>query len=195
LDEIGAIKAISEALTQLDGEERGRVLAWAQSRFGETKELTIAPTAQSGAVQKAPAGTSNSVDPTQVGSVKPPKKRSSKKTKTIISMDKNLDLSPQGKQSAAQFAAEKAPSNLLEKCVVAVYYLREVIELDKVSTQGVFTFFKTVQWKVPTDLRNTLQQTGSEGWLDTSDSDEIKLTSLGENRVEHDLPAKPKAKA
>lgn len=108
-------------------------------------------------------------------------------------MDKTLNLSPQGKQSAAQFAAAKAPSNVKEKCVVAVYYLRDVVELPNVTAQAVFTFFKSVQWPTPADLKNTLQQAGTDGWLDTANSEDIKLTSLGENLVEHDLPRKPKA--
>ncbi|MDB5598294.1 MAG: hypothetical protein JWN71_338 [Xanthobacteraceae bacterium] len=108
-------------------------------------------------------------------------------------MDKGLNLTPQGKQSAAQFAIAKAPSNVREKCVVAVFYLRDVIGLEKINVIAVFTFFKTVQWPTPADLKNTLQQAGSAGWLDTADSDDIKLASLGENLIDHDLPRKPKS--
>jgi hypothetical protein len=124
-------------------------------------------------------------------SVTPPKAKTTKKAKTIISMDKTLNLSPQGKQSAVQFATAKAPSNARHKCVVAAYYLRDVIELEKITAQSVFTFFKSVQWPAPSDMKNTLQQAGSAGWLDTADSEDIKITSLGENLVEHDLPEKP----
>jgi hypothetical protein len=108
-------------------------------------------------------------------------------------MDKSLNLTPSGKPSATDFATEKTPSNNYQKAVVAVYYLRETIGLSAVTVPGVFTFFKAVGWPAPTDLRNTLQKAGSEGWLDTADGDDIKLTSMGENLVEHSLPAKPKA--
>jgi hypothetical protein len=105
-------------------------------------------------------------------------------------MDKSLNLSPGGKPSAAQFAAEKKPSNVKQKCVVAVYYLRETLGLDKVTASAVHTFFKTLNWPLPADLKNALQQAGSAGWLDTADAADIKLTSMGENLVEHKLPPK-----
>lgn len=174
MGEIEAIKAVAEALEKLENDARARVLAWAQSKFG-----TGAPHASAG--QK-----------TSTAAFTPPKGKASKKAKTIISMDKTLNLSPQGKESAVDFAASKAPSNAREKCVVAVYYLRDVIGLEKVTAQAVFTFFKSVQWPTPADLKNKLQQAGSAGWLDTSSSEDIKLTSSGENLVEHSLPVKAK---
>lgn len=182
MSEINAIKAISDALEKLETEERARVLAWAQSKFGGAVPV-FAPHVNT--AQPTP-----SIAPIKTHA--PKKAKTSKKTKTVISMDKTLNLQPQGKQSAIQFAGAKAPSNVREKCVVAVYYMRDILELKKVTLQAVFTFFKSVQWPTPTDLKNTLQQAGSAGWLDTANSEEIKLTSLGENLVEHSLPAKPK---
>jgi len=183
MSEVKAIEAVDNALGALDPEERARVLGWAQLKFGAPAKIGA------GAQQQPPA---------QPAPVNPPadstKSKAPKKPKTIISMDKNLNLSPSGKPSAVQFAAEKSPTNFREKCVVAVYYLRDVIEMEKVTVQAVFTYFKHLQWPVPADLKNTLQQAGTAGWLDTADSEYIKLTSLGENLVEHDLPAKAKTK-
>lgn len=93
------------------------------------------------------------------------------------------------------FAKGKSPTNVLQKCVVAVYYLRDMCKLEKVSANAVFTFFKHLSWPLPNDLKNTLQQAGTAGYLDTANSDDIKLTSMGENLVEHSLPPKAKAKA
>ena len=188
MDEVEAIKTVSSALESLEKDAQARVLMWASARFGVATPISdpvLPPNlkAHDGHVPSKPIATAASS----------PKGKSGKKAKTIISMDKTLNLSPSGKESAVTFSAAKAPSNVMEKCVVAVYYLRDIIELEKVSTQGVFTFFKTAQWPVPTDLKNTLQQAGTKGWLDTADSEDIKLTSLGENLVEHNLPKKPKA--
>ncbi|MFZ5615938.1 MAG: hypothetical protein ACOZAA_01260 [Pseudomonadota bacterium] len=182
MDEIDAMKAISAVIDKLQTEEKARVLVWVQSKFGGAPAASNlgAPTLR--AAPMAPAGSSLL-----------PKIKAAKKAKTIISMDKTLNLLPQGKQSAVQFAAAKAPSNAKEKCVVAAYYLRDVIELQNVTAQAVFTFFKGVQWPMPADLKNTLQQAGSSGWLDTADSEDIKITSSGENLVEHHLPHKAKA--
>ena len=189
MSEVEAIKAVSNALEPLEKDEQLRVLAWAAAKFGgapigsaSSNTDSLVKTAQ-GSTPIEPAATL--VQPTPKSASKG---KSSKKAKTVISMDKGLNLMPQGKDSAVTFAAAKLPSNVKEKCVVAVYYLRDVVEVDKVTAQGVFTFFKTVQWPAPADMKNTLQQAGTEGWLDTADSDDIKLTSLGENLVEHTLP-------
>lgn len=177
MNEIDAMKLVSEALEKLQtAEERGRVLMWAHSKFG--------------GASPRPAGGLH----VPVAGVAPLKTKSQKKSKSIIAMDKSLNLSPTGKQSALEFASDKAPSNAQEKCVVAVHYLRDVIELQSISVQAVLTFFKTVQWPPPTDLKNKLQQAGSKGWLDTANSEDIKLTTLGERLVEHDLSAKAKKK-
>jgi hypothetical protein len=177
MNEIETIKLISDAFETLQAEERVRVLGWAQAKYGGSR---VSPLPPQGDVQSRPNNSRDAL----------PKARASKKAKTIMSMDKSLDLSPKGKQTASEFAKAKSPSNAKEKCVVAVYYLKEIIELKQISARGVFTYFKTVQWVVPADLKNMLQQAGSEGWLDTSDSEDIKLTSLGDNLIGHDLPRK-----
>lgn len=188
MSEVKAIEAIDTALGALDAAERARVLDWAQKKFGEPIIPTVAhhpipPPAQP-AVQGAPAASAPKAKP----------KVATKKSKTILSMDKSLNLNPPGKTSATQFATDKSPSNVMQKCVVAAYYLREVLEVEKVNAPGVLTFFKNLSWPVPADLKNTLQQAGTAGWLDTSDSEDIKITSSGENLVEHELPGKAKVK-
>lgn len=183
MDEIKAMQALAVELEKLDDEARVRVLNWANAKFGAGKTSGHAASIVS---PPAPAATTKAG-----GSAKsPPKSKATKKSKSIIAMNKTLNLSPSGKKSAIQFQSEKSPTSAIQKCVVAAYYLRETIEVDAVTVADVFTFFKTVGWKVPTDLKNTLQQAGSKGWLDTADGDDIKITSMGENLVEHDLPPK-----
>ena len=97
-------------------------------------------------------------------------------------------MNPSGKQSFREFIAVKRPVNLLEKCTVAVYYLSNVLELVDISVDHVFTAFKGAEWRLPNDLANTLQQAGTKGWLDTRKSTGLKVTPIGENLIEHDLP-------
>ena len=191
MNEIEAMSAIAEKLEKLAEDERGRVLAWANAKYsgsvtplGKPVGGADAP-ALAGPAVKPPSGKSPSKGDA--------KSKQGKKAKSIIAMDKTLNLTPQGKPSAVQFAEEKAPSSSYQKAVVAVYYLRDTMELPAITVQAVFTFFKTVGWPVPADLKNTLQKAGSEGWLDTAKADDIKLTSMGENLIEHSLPAKQKA--
>ena len=181
MDEIEAMKAISEKLDKLSGEERSRVVNWTVAKYGVCLATPPSPSMP----PQPPANTSK---PTSAKATSKPK--STKKAKSIISLDKGLNLSPSGKKTADDFANEKAPGSGMQKGVVAVYYLRDFVGLEKITVSAVYTFFKTVGWPVPADLRNTLQQAGSQGWLDTSDGDNIKLTSMGENLVEHSLPSK-----
>ena len=186
--EIDALKAVDEALMAIDKEAQTRVLEWANSKFlgiPVTKKQIEIPVEQNQGRSGSP--------------VKPRVKRSKSKSKTtkgskvIIKQIKDLNLRPKGKQSARDFVAEKTPTNQKQKGVVALYYLLSILELDKASVDHICTVFKDVRWPAPTDLLNTLQQAGSEGWLDTSDSTDIKITPIGENVVEHDLPKSKKS--
>lgn len=181
VDEIKAMQTLATELEKLEDDAKARVLIWANAKFGGVK-VPSQPAFVTPAAEDA-------TKPATASKIKP-KGKSTKKTKSIIAMNKTLNLSPSGKRSAIQFESEKAPTSAIQKCVVAAYYLRETIEVDAVSVSDVFTFFKTVGWKVPADLKNTLQQAGTKGWLDTADGEDIKITSMGENLIEHDLPPK-----
>lgn len=178
MSEIDAMKSVEDALEPLNDAEKKRVLDWACSRYLGTA-ATIPPVSHDSQDQR--------------GSGKKPKPSKKKpKGKTIPKQIKNLNLKPKGKKSGLDFAVEKKPTNVLHKCVVAVYYLRDEIGLSAISVDHVFTFFKNASWKIPSDLVNTLQQAGTAGWLDTADSKNIIITPIGENLVEHDLPKKGK---
>lgn len=178
--ELDAMKSVGTALETLSVEERIRVLIWANAKYSDGANVSSSnskggPGGDEGGGMKKPASKSKS--------------KSGKKSKSVLKADKNLDLFPKDKSTAEDFCDIKKPTNVRQKCVVAVYYLRDIIELEKISTDHVYTFFKTVGWPVPSDLKNTLQQAGTETWLDTADGSDIKLTTNGENLVEHQLPA------
>jgi hypothetical protein len=171
------LKAVDDALSAVDEHARKRVLDWANAKFSNG---TSAPSVSK--AQSPPTGQSSQ-------SKAPPTKRS----KTILKQVKDLDLRPKGKTSAVDFVRDKAPTNHKQKCTVAIYYISNTLQIGKVGVTHVYTFFKEVNWPVPSDLMNTLHQTGSEGWLDTSDAEDLKVTTRGENLIEHQLPT-PKAK-
>jgi hypothetical protein len=171
IDEIDAMKQIDTLLSQFeDKETRNRILKWALDKFGVITEI----------------------EPKSVLSKKPktPKKKISSK-KTSISIDKDLNLKPKGKRSLADFVAEKKPNSNLEKITIFVYYLKHDLNIERINPSHVFTCFKDQNWRVPADLVNAMQFTASQkGWLDTSDMENVIITTIGENHVEHDLPRK-----
>lgn len=181
MSEIAAMQKVEEALESLDDDgARKRVLDWACARYLGNLAATSA------------AGQIEHEDPDEKpkGKPKPKGKTGSgkKKGKAIPKLIKTLSFNPSGKQSGKSFAEEKKPTNAREKGVVAAYYCRDVLEVDAVTVDHVFSFFKAVGWPIPADLVNTLQQAGSAGWLDTSDSQNIVITAMGENLIEHTLP-------
>lgn len=179
--EIDAIKAINEAMLRLTSEEQARVLSWAYAKFSPS-----GPILQHGkfaeAIGKAVTGEENGKTSGSRGKTK--------KGKFTPKMIKDLDLHPAGKPSAVNFAQEKKPNNAMQKSVVAVYYIKEILEVGRVSIEHVYTYFKAVGWPVPADVANTLRKAGTEGWLDTADGQDILITTTGDNLIEHQLPAK-----
>lgn len=116
--------------------------------------------------------------------------KKSKSKKVVLSIDKTLNLKPSGKTSFADFAAEKRPATAREKVVLCVYYLANKLEKKPVGMNQVYTCYKSL-WRVPADLPGTLRWVSSQkGWLDTSDSADIKMMPQGDNLIEHDLPPK-----
>jgi hypothetical protein len=171
-----AIKAIDDAMASIDDTARARIATWFNSKFGAhtPQKQEIASTG------KPPAR------------AKPPKSLATKKSKSVLKQVKDLDLRPKGSPSAVDFATEKQPTNLKQKCTLAVHYISRVLELEPVTVSHVYTFFKELSWPAPSDLTNTLQQAGSEGWLDTANAEDLKVTTRGENLIDHQLPVAKK---
>jgi hypothetical protein len=110
------------------------------------------------------------------------------KRRQSVGLVKDLSLRPKGKKSFKDFADEKKPTNHNDKVTVCVFWLSKEAG-QKATAEHVNTCYQGADWKRPTDLRDTLRQTASKkGWIDTADSDDIKVTTSGEDHVRHDLP-------
>ena len=116
--------------------------------------------------------------------------RRAKARKTSFSIVNDLNLRPKNKQNLKDFAAEKGPASHIDKCTVSVYYLINTADIEEVTMDHVFTCYKHMSWRLPSDLSNMLAQAGTQGYLDVTDRTNIRLTTHGENLVEHDLPKK-----
>lgn len=114
------------------------------------------------------------------------------KRKESYSIVKNLDLSGKGgKKSLRDFFKEKSPSVALEKNVVFVYYLQSEAKITGITIDHIYSCYKDVSERVPRALKQSILDTSSKkGWIDTSSMADIKISTPGENLVEHDLPRK-----
>ncbi len=180
LTELDVMKSIDEALSGItDPATRDRILKWVWAKFSPIRQV---------------APEDGKIDVSRKERI--PKKKTSKKTtkgKSSLTIVKDLNLRPSGKKSLEEFVKAKSPSSDRQKCVVCVYYVLNELKQGPVSTDHVYTCFKSLNWRIPSSLENVLQWVASQkGWLDTYKMSDIKLTTHGENLVEHDLPPKNK---
>jgi hypothetical protein len=109
-------------------------------------------------------------------------------------VEKGLDFRPSGTSAFKDYVTEKAPSSLNERNTVAVFYLKEFMNVDKVAISHVLAAFREAGWKPAAQPDTALRKTASaQGWLDTSSSDDIRLTPSGSYLVEHELPREKRA--
>lgn len=188
LSEGDAIKKVDEALEGIEDKEAlKRILHWAYQKYCSGTSMPDARVEQ--VIEEEPAIKNKTKK-------KPSKKikKKGKLIKTALSIDKTLNLKPSGKISFADFAAQKNPSTARERAVLCVYYLINTLEKKPIGINQIYTCYKS-NWRVPADLVGTLRWVSSQkGWLDTSDSLDIKMTPQGDNLIEHDLPPKKVAK-
>ena len=122
------------------------------------------------------------------GEAEPPKRRRRAGTPTEL---RDLDLAPKGKKSFKDFVEEKQPRAQDDMNAVSVYYLIEVLKVGPVTFNHVYTCYREVKMRTPTNLPNSLALTASrKGYLDTAETDNIAMTPRGRNYVEYDLPPK-----
>lgn len=180
VSELDTMKEIDESLSKIeDPEVRSRILNWIWAKFS--------PDPPPSHVDEHNKSNTNKGQATKPRKAKRSKKPKGKNTLTII---RDLNLRPQGSTSFPDFVAQKKPSNMLERCVVSVYYLIHTLNQGTVTSDHIYTCFKFVkEWRLPADLDTTLSEAASRhGWIDSSNRENIKLTVIGENLVEHDLP-------
>jgi hypothetical protein len=121
-------------------------------------------------------------------------KRRSAGKKQTLTFDKSIDFySSSGDLQIPlkEFTEAHPAKSALQKAVVVVYWLTKELQLAPLTVDHVYSAFKTLSWPVPANLLNTLQKAGSENYLDTKKSADIKITTHGENLVEHSLKPAP----
>lgn len=142
--------------------------------------------------------TTVSPDPASLENIepeKPEKPAAPKRTRKVASVahDKTLDIAPTGKTTWTDFVAEKQPSNMHERYTACVYWVLEVAELPTATINQVVTLFIAAKWTLPKNPRNQASQTSREGYIDSKDQSNLKLTSTGSALVLNGLPPKKTA--
>lgn len=99
----------------------------------------------------------------------------------------SLNLSPDGKESLKDFLSKRNAKSAMELNAIFVYYLEKIIGISAISPDHIYTCYKIVNKKFPSQLRQSLADTKRrKAWIETADMENIKIAPTGENFVEHD---------
>ncbi len=107
----------------------------------------------------------------------------------------DLDFVPEGKQSLRAFFGDRSPATDMEQILVLGYYIQNTLGLTGFGPGHILSAFKHVSKPVPVDLKQTMRNIKRDkAWISFTEIDATRLTTEGENEVEHSLPrstAKP----
>jgi hypothetical protein len=116
------------------------------------------------------------------------------KAKRNFSPTRGLNFAPDGHPSLEAFSTGKAPAGLDQRNLAAVYYLTEHMGLTA-DVNNVLAVFQAAKWECAAQPDVALRKTASvTGWIDTSDSKDIKLLWAGRNFLESKMPVEAKKK-
>jgi hypothetical protein len=105
-----------------------------------------------------------------------------------IKADGDIDFVANSKQSLKDFFAQKTPNSDMDKVLVICHFLQYTAQCAKIGPGQVLTAFRHVAKPIPRDLKQTIRNIEKKAWISfNSDIDHVRLTTEGENRVEHQL--------
>jgi hypothetical protein len=185
--ELKAIVSCHEALKDLSNDSKKRIFNYLTDRYSLSETIV---SAQNSGVSNA-GKTSNKATLKEQDSTKKEGKTNNSRRKTTTSSESynrvDLDLIPNGKESLKDFFAKYKVNNNFERNIVILYYLKRKLELENVGVNHIYTCYKHLSLKVPL-LGQSLRDTKNrKGWIDTSNSDDLKVTREGENFIDHEI--------
>lgn len=182
---------IAHGIIEVEGEESLVKLVYSEFRDKLQWNPSKQETPQTAASNAQPKTTKERASPSSK-STSASKKRSSggSASGTFV---KDLDLSGGGNNLRLKdFHAQYLVTSNLERNLIFAYYLQHKLGLSDITLNHVFTCYREVGVKVPGALLQSLRDTANRrGWLDTSITDDLKVTVTGMNYLEHDLKKGP----
>ncbi|WP_157962762.1 zinc ribbon domain-containing protein [Chitinophaga deserti] len=132
-------------------------------------------------VKKSSKQTSNVTEEKQTGTARRGGKSNGKSNLKRIN---DLDLSPKGKESLASFYQKFQCKNYDEKHLIFVYYLSEVLDIQNITPEHIYTCYEYLDQPSPVQFTQSLRNTSSAtGYIITSDKTNITLAPKGRNKV------------
>jgi len=193
--ELEAIVKCHELMKDLDDDSKLRVFKYLLDRYNlvptnsafesnNTQQPTLASLEESEVIEDAPKPKTTRTKKT---SSKPKGTSSSTKSYSLIT---SLNLVSNGKESLKDFYTKYQVKNNMDRNIVILYYLRRVIGEENLGVNHIYTCYKHLSQKVPNIYQSLLDTKNRKGWVDTSNTDDLKVTVAGENYIEHEIATK-----
>ncbi len=111
------------------------------------------------------------------------KKNKGSSKSDVLKIDKNLDLSGlNNAPSLKDFVGQYQPKMNMERNVVFIEYLNEIMGLEKVSINHVWTCYSDLGLRLPVNMRQSLYDTSSlRSWVNVPSIDDLSLSVQGKN--------------
>jgi len=96
----------------------------------------------------------------------------------------NIDFVPKGKESLESFYKKFASKSDLERNLLFVFYLEEILEIKGITYDHIYTCYDSLDLNISENLQQTVRNTKSKkGWIETSDAANITVTIKGRNKI------------
>lgn len=134
--------------------------------------------------------------PAQTKKILPPKKEKSTESKPKgkgkapgFKLLTDLNYRPKGKDSLIDFINNLPFKSNVEKIAGIVYYCKETLGIEQVTSDHIFTGFKELKIPIPPTLYQVIVNVKNRnGWINFDKMEDITYTIQGGNFIEHDLP-------
>jgi hypothetical protein len=111
------------------------------------------------------------------------KSEKSAASKTTIKRLTTINFEPEGKESLKSFFVKHQPKNDYEKNLLFVFYLQEILKINDITVNHIYSSYDILQLKISENLPQTIRNTSSKtGWIEVKNS-KISLTIKGQNQI------------
>ena len=136
-------------------------------------------------------GDSNIEATAQTKTIKSSKSTKSSKGKTTQTKGQQylteFDFRPVNKESLKDFYSKYDSKTNFERNLVFIYYFQEVIKLNGITMNHIYSCYRHLTLKIPVFPQTLIDTKKNKGWIETSDTDNLKVTREGLNYIEHEF--------
>lgn len=130
---------------------------------------------------------SEKTEPKKLKAKNPSKKPKGSGSKDLTYLTE-FDFRPSNNEALKDFFGKYKTSSNFEKNLVFIYYLQEVLKVSEITVDHVYSCYRYLNLKIPSLIQSLIDTKKAKGWIDTSDTNDMKVTRTGINFLEHEMP-------